>query len=92
MANVLGDALAVGTRIRVRAGVTAPDVAEISIEGWTGVVAEVTGKKAQRKYIVEWDQCTIDNMPPEYLDVCEQKQLYHIMSCLERDDLEPADD
>jgi hypothetical protein len=88
MAQIVGDALVVGTRIRVKAGVSAPDVAEVSIEGWTGMVAEIAGKKAERKYIVEWDQATIDAMPPEYLAACERMQLYHIMACLEGDDLE----
>ena len=78
----------VGMNIRVRAGVSAPDLPEFTVEGWTGTIAELTGKKTNRKYIIQWDDATVAKMPPEYLEQCEQKQLYHLMVCLTADDIE----
>ena len=87
----MSDELSVGTGIRVKAGVTAPDLSEFKIEGWTGTIAELTGKKANRKYIIQWDAATVEQMPAAYLEQCERKQLYHLMACLTADDIE-ADD
>ena len=91
MSVAMGSELSVGTRIRVKAGVTAPDLSEFGIEGWTGTIAELTGKKSNRKYIIQWDASTVEKMPPAYLEQCKQKQLYYPMVCLGGDDIE-ADD
>jgi hypothetical protein len=74
--------LPVGTLIRVKAGVMSPEFPEISIAEWTGSVVEATGKPPFLSYIVEWDQMTLDAMPPEYVQQCEAQQLYYRMANL----------
>ncbi len=87
----MSEKLSVGARIRIKSGVTAPDLSEFTIEGWTGTIAETSGKKANRKYIIQWDASTVEKMPPAYLEQCERQQLYHLMACLTADDI-AADD
>ncbi len=86
----MSDELPVGTRIRVAAGVTAPELPDISIEDWTETITELTGKKANHKYIIAWDASTIKAMPSACLQQCREKQLYHLMASLTADDIEPA--
>jgi hypothetical protein len=88
MSNKATSPLSVGTRVRVKHGVTAPEVPDICCAGWVGNIIELLGKKAQVKYIIEWDNSTIDEMPADYIDRCEEQGLYFKMSCLEREDIE----
>ncbi len=83
--------LKAGTRIRVKDGVTAPEFPEILVEGWTGTIVEASKKKSVLNYIIEWDDDTVGRMPPEYLQRCEENQLYHLMACLGEGDVESAD-
>ena len=53
MAKKPASTLVEGTRVRARAGVSAPEFPEISIEGWTGTIFEVSGKKPATKYVIE---------------------------------------
>lgn len=80
-----------GAAVRVKSGVTAPDLPDFSIDGWTGTVAEVGGKKGARKYFIEWDAATLEAMPQAYTEACEARQLYHLMICLTSADIENAD-
>jgi len=82
----------IGTPVRVKEGVTSPDVPDFSLAGWTGAVSEVAKKKPPRKYMIEWDQSTLDAMPADYLEFCEQKQLYHLMICLEEEQIEAVEE
>ena len=84
--------LSVGTRVQVKPGVSAPDVPEVSIAGWTGRITQISKKKAGRQFFVEWDQATLEQMPPEYLSLCEERMLFHAMSCLTEDSLGPVTD
>lgn len=77
-----------GARVRVKAGVMSPDFSEVSFAGWTGSIAEVTGKPPTQKFIVEWDAPTIAGMPADYVSRCESQMLFHAMACLGADDLE----
>jgi hypothetical protein len=81
--------LAPGTRVRVRQGVMSPEFPDISIGGWTGIVMEVSGKPPLMYYIVEWDQKTLSEMPPEYVQQCEAQSLYYRMANLAERDIEP---
>jgi len=78
-----------GNPIRVNAGVVAPDVPDISIENWTGLIVEVSGKKGARKCMIEWDDATLQSMPAEYMDKCEELRLYYKMACLNEDEISP---
>ena len=85
------DSLAVGTRVRVKPGVTAPEFADVSCAGWTGQITERVGKKTAPKYVVAWDDATLAALPAGYRERCEQKGLLFEMSCFGGEDLEPAE-
>ena len=82
----------VGARIRVKAGVAMPEFPDVLCEGWCGHVVDHTGKKADRKYVVEWDDTTLQSMPPDYVDQCEQNCLYYRMACFADEALEVVDE
>jgi len=84
------DELTVGARVRVKAGTTMPEFPDVACGGWTGTIAETSGKKPNTKYIVEWDDATLKSMPEPYLKLCEAQQIYHKAACLEGSVLEPA--
>ena len=81
--------IAEGMRVRVRDGVMSPEFPEISIAGWTGTAAEVTGKASPTSCVIEWDSDTLARMPPDYVTRCEQNNLYHLMACLSEESLVP---
>jgi hypothetical protein len=89
-ANNSTETLPVGTRIVVRAGVPSPDFDDVAYDGWTGSIVEHHGKKADPRYIVEWDAATLAAMPADYVARCEAQQIYHFMACLDREQVEPA--
>jgi hypothetical protein len=84
--------LAVGTRIRAKAGVTAPEFPDVSCAGWTGSIVELSGKKSDPKYIVEWEEATVASMPAEYRRECEAQGLFYRMAQFEGADIEPCDE
>jgi hypothetical protein len=84
------DELAVGARIRVKAGTTMPEFPDVVCGGWTGTVVETSGKKPNTKYFVEWDEATLATIPEPYLKLCEAQGLYYRMACLDGPALEPA--
>ncbi len=86
----MSDEFRAGKAVKVKDGITAPDLPDFSIAGWSGTIVEVGGKKTARKYFIEWDATTLGAMPAEYTDACEEKQLYHLMTCLTSDQIEAA--
>lgn len=78
----------VDSKVRVKPGVPSPEFPEITLEGWSGTVCEVSGKGDAIRYVIEWDQTTLSAMPAEYLQKCEQDGLFHAMACLGEDTLE----
>ena len=81
--------IAVGTRVRVKPDVTAPEFPDVSCGGWTGTVVDVTGaRSAEPKFVIEWDGDTLAAMPESYRTQCEQQNLLSTMACLPRDDFE----
>lgn len=86
----MSDQLRAGTAIKVKDGTSAPDLPDFSIAGWSGVITKVSGKKDAKKFFIEWDAATLEAMSSEYTDACEEKQLYHLMTCLSGDEIEAA--
>lgn len=86
----MGAALSPGQKVRVRSGINAPDLPEFSIAGWSGTIAQISGKKSEQKVFIEWDDETVSAMDARYLKACEERQLYHLMACLTAEDLEAA--
>ena len=83
--------LAAGSRVRVRTGVTMPEFPDVVCDGWTGTVSEVTGKKADAKYLIEWDESVVSAMPAAYVRQCEEKQFFYRMACFRGDEIEAID-
>lgn len=82
--------LAIGSRVRVKEGVMSPDFADVSFAGWTATIMELSGKKPNQKFIVEFDDSIVAAMPPDYLRRCEEQRLLYTMACLTADQLEAA--
>src|ERR1700690_3661376 len=61
------EALAVGARVRVKSGTTIPEFPDVPCGGWTGTVVEMTGKKPNSKFVIEWDDATLAAIPEPYL-------------------------
>ena len=80
----------VGSRVRVKAGVTSPDFPEVSFAGWAATIVELSGKKPNQKFILEFDDSVVAAMPPDYLQRCEEQHLLYTMACLTGDELEAA--
>ena len=80
--------LAIGSRVRVKEGVSSPDFADISFAGWTATIREFSGKKPNHKFIIEFDDAVIAAMPPDYLQRCEEQRLLYTMACLGADQLQ----
>jgi|GEM_PF-2444066 len=85
--------LKVGTRVRVKEGTSVPEFADVVCGGWTGGVDNLIGKsKPDPKYVIEWDEATIEAMPADYISKCEESNLFYRMACFSRDDLEVLND
>ncbi|MFM9964813.1 MAG: hypothetical protein ACKV2Q_26700 [Planctomycetaceae bacterium] len=80
--------LAIGSRVRIREGVTSPDFSDVSFAGWTATIMELSGKKPKQKFILAFDDAVIAAMPPDYLQRCEEQRLLYTMACLEAEQLE----
>lgn len=91
MSNKPSTKIGVGAKIRVKPETVSPEFPEISCAGWTGTIMEASGKKQDVKYIIEWDDTTLEQMPADYLQKCEQQGLYHKMACLKADQVEACD-
>lgn len=82
--------LAVGSRVRVKEGVSSPDFPDVSFAGWIATIIELSGKKPNQKFILEFDDSVVAAMPPDYLARCEEQRLLYTMACLTGDQLEAA--
>jgi hypothetical protein len=82
---------AVGTKVRIRDGVTAPEFPDVSCAGWTGTLGDVIGSKERPQFVIEWDAATVSAMPPQYVHECEQKQLLYTMACFPPESVELLD-
>ncbi len=85
MAKKKSNKLAAGAAVQAKAGVTLPEFPEQPIAGWTGIVTEQKGRAADLKYIIEWDDATVQAMPQSYKDHCEEHGLFFKMVCLPAD-------
>ena len=79
---------AVGSRVRVKEGVTSPDFPDVSFAGWAATIVEMSGKKPNQKFILEFDDSVVAAMPPDYLQRCEEQRLLYTMACLTGDELD----
>jgi len=80
--------LRVGAKICVKTGVAAPDVPEVEVAGWTGTVTQIKKHQDGKRCFVEWDKDTLEAMPAQYLQFCQDRMLYHLMACFDVEDLD----
>jgi len=83
--------LAAGARVRVKPGVAMPEFPELDCGGWTGIVSEVSGKGADARYVIEWDESVVSAMPASYISQCEARQFYYRMACFRGEAIEAAE-
>ena len=77
----------------VKAGTTVLEFPDVVCGGWTGAVDNLIGKsKPDPKYVIEWDEATIEAMPAEYISKCGESNLFYRMACFLRDDLDVLND
>lgn len=79
---------AVGQQVKVREGVNSPEYTDISLTGWVGVIQESSGKPPSVSYVIEWLPTTLSSMPESYLSRCEADGLYHMLACLNEEQLD----
>lgn len=80
--------LPIHSRIRVKTGVTFPDVPEQEISGWEGTILKVVPTGEEPAYLVEWSQEVTETMSDEFLQFCSQRQLHYRMAFLSASEVE----
>jgi len=61
-----------GSRVRVRTGVTDPDLPDLPLGDWTGTVAQVEMGNLTA-YLVRWTRKTLRTVPPALREYCEKE-------------------
>lgn len=82
--------LAVGTLIQVKSEVTVPEYPDVIAAGWQGTIVETKGRGSDLKYIIEWSEQTVTQMPSNYVEHCESTGLYYQMACFPAESVEEA--
>ena len=84
--------IAAGTSVEVNEGIAIPEFPDVCAEGWLGTVVESKGRGETLKYIIEWEDATIEAMPKSYLEQCETIGLYHRMACLNANQIKSVEE
>jgi hypothetical protein len=79
-----------GTQVRVKQGITDPDLPDIPLGGWSGTILDFDDKSTPLAYRIEWDHRTLDQMHPTYRQRCERDGLDLETMWLHEDEIEPA--
>jgi hypothetical protein len=78
-----------GSRVRVKSGVTDPDLPDLHLGDWTGTVAQVeTGSLTA--YLIRWSRNTLRTVPPALREYCEKEDAALDEMWLLEEDLEPG--
>jgi hypothetical protein len=82
----------IGDVVRVKQGVLDPDTEAFSIGGWQGRVLEIRAQEDETSIIdIEWDSITLQKMPQESIERCEEEGLDWTQMGLYTEDLESAE-
>jgi hypothetical protein len=49
-----------------------PGFLYITLGGWSGTIEEVEQAGDQYTYLIDWDQRTMERLPPVYLERCQR--------------------
>jgi hypothetical protein len=79
----------VGNAVRVKAGVFAPDLPDVALAGWAGVISEIDVPTTPVYYKVTWSEATRAAMPPVYREPRESAGVGCDFEWLSEEDLEP---
>ncbi len=80
----------IGELVTVRRGTRDPDFPDIPLGGWTGRVREFGELAPEPHYLVAWNDFTLANIDPVYLQRCERDDLEVETMWLRESDLDPA--
>ena len=68
--------LKIGDSVKVREGMMCPDMEDLCIEGWQGMVSEVGEDKDGNTLIcIRWDSMTLKNLPGYFIEQSEEEGL-----------------
>ena len=79
---------ALGTDVRVKTGVTLPDLPDIPMGNWAGTVSEVFADQTPIAYEIKWNRRTLDEMPSLYRKRSERDGYEWDRVWLKEDELE----
>lgn len=79
----------VGSRVRVKPGITDPDFKDIPLGGWAGTTTQVDRRSNPPTLLIEWNQSTLDHMHPVYRNRCERDGRFLECLWLSESDVEP---
>jgi hypothetical protein len=79
----------VGSRVRVKPGITDPDFKDIPLGGWAGTTSQVDQRSNPPILLIEWNQFTLDHMHPVYRNHCERDGRFLECLWLSETDVEP---
>lgn len=79
---------AIGTRVRVKPGITDPDFPDFPLGGWTGSIREMDRRSEPPTYLIGWNEDTLNQMHPVYRKRCERDGLEVESMWLGEDDIE----
>lgn len=83
----------IGDIVKVKEGVADPDFEELTIADWQGTIIEaepINAKGECPRYLIRWDNKTLNEMSDEYLERAEIEGLDSNEMYLYESDIEPA--
>lgn len=80
---------ATGTEVRVKTGVTLPDLPDIPLGNWAGTISNIFVNQTPVTYEIKWNRRTLDGMPSIYRKRCERDGYKWDSVWLNENDLEP---
>ena len=59
---------AIGSMIRVKKGVIAPNCPKVPVGGWVGTVSQLSGGRC----LIKWGMATLEAIPIVYRELCQE--------------------
>lgn len=85
--------LEIGDIVIVKEGIMCPDLKDLNIEGWKGIVTEITEDEEDNLLVcIEWDDDTVKNMPKNFIDHGDEEGLDNDLMYLYVEDVKVIDD
>jgi hypothetical protein len=78
----------VGDAVVVKSGIADPDFSDMLLDGCVGTIIEVGQETSPIRYLVRWNQRTLESLPLTYHERCESEDLISNQMWLFEDDLD----